>query len=58
MQRCARGLVPSSVVAHELTDAEREEGWSRLLAYNPVLSGYQACTKRRIALFALERPNR
>ena len=46
------------VVAHELTDAEREKGWSRLLAYNPVLSGYQACTKRRIALFALERPNR
>ena len=44
------------VVAHELTDSEREEGWSRLLAYNPVLSGYQACTKRQIALFALERP--
>jgi F420H(2)-dependent quinone reductase len=46
------------VVAHELTDAQREEGWSRLLAYNSVLGGYQACTKRRIALFALERPNR
>lgn len=44
------------VVAHELTDSERAEGWNRLLAYNPVLSGYQACTTRRIALFALERP--
>ena len=46
------------VVAHELTDSEREEGWSRLQAYNPVLSGYQACTKRQIALFALERPTK
>lgn len=46
------------VVARELTGTEREEGWSRLLVYNPVLRGYQACTKRRIALFALERPNR
>jgi len=46
------------VVAHELMESEREEGWSRLAAYNPVLSGYQACTERRIALFALERPDR
>jgi deazaflavin-dependent oxidoreductase (nitroreductase family) len=46
------------VVAHELTGAEREVGWSRLRAYNPVLSGYQACTQRQIALFAFERPSR
>lgn len=45
------------VVAHELAGSEREEGWSRLQAFNPVLSGYQACTKRQIAVFALERPN-
>lgn len=44
------------VIAHELTDSERAEAWSRLVAYNPVLSGYQACTKRQIAVFALERP--
>ena len=46
------------VVAYELNGAEREEGWSRLAKYNPVLGGYQACTGRRIALFALERPDR
>lgn len=45
------------VVAHELNGSEREEGWSRLASYNPVLGGYQACTERQIALFALERPN-
>lgn len=46
------------VVARELTEYEREEGWSRLAAYNPVLGGYQTCTDRRIALFALERPDK
>jgi F420H(2)-dependent quinone reductase len=43
------------VVAHELTGSEREAGWSRLAVYNPALIGYQACTERRIAVFALER---
>jgi F420H(2)-dependent quinone reductase len=46
------------VVAHELTGSDREQGWDRLTAFNPVLSGYQAYTERRIALFALERPDR
>ena len=43
------------VVARELTDSEREEAWGRLLEYNPALGGYQSCTERQIALFALER---
>lgn len=45
------------VVARELNGAEREEGWARLLAYNPMVAGYQAYTNRHIALFALERPS-
>jgi hypothetical protein len=43
------------VVARELTDSAREEAWGRLLEYNPALGGYQSCTERQIALFALER---
>jgi len=43
------------VIARELTDPAREEAWTRLLQYNPVLGGYQSCTERQIALFALER---
>jgi F420H(2)-dependent quinone reductase len=43
------------VVARELTESERDEAWGRLLEYNPVLGGYQSCTGRQIAVFALER---
>lgn len=46
------------IVARELHASERDEGWTRLLAYNPMLSGYQSCTDRRIAVFALQRPNK
>jgi len=43
------------VVARELTESERDEAWGRLLEYNPILGGYQSCTERQIAVFALER---
>jgi hypothetical protein len=36
-------------------ESERDEAWGRLLKYNPVLGGYQSCTERQIAVFALER---
>jgi len=43
------------VVARELTESERDEARGRLLKYNPILGGYQSCTERQIAVFALER---
>lgn len=46
------------VVARELTDSEREELWPRLLEEHPVWGAAQSSTRRRIALVALERPQR
>lgn len=43
------------VVAHQLTDAEREAIWPRLLRHNPVWGAYQSCTERPFAVVALER---
>lgn len=43
------------VVAHELTESEREEIWPRLLKHNPMWGAYQSCTERQFAVFALER---
>ncbi len=43
------------VVAHELTDLEREEVWARLLEHNAMWGAYQSCTERQCAVVALER---
>ena len=43
------------VVARELTDPEREELWPSLLERHPIWGACQSCTKRQIALVALER---
>ncbi len=43
------------VVARELIGSERDEGWRRLLAHNPLLDAYQSCTERQFAIIALER---
>jgi F420H(2)-dependent quinone reductase len=43
------------VVARELTDAEREELWPRLLEDHPVWGAAQSSTQRQIAIVALER---
>lgn len=43
------------VVARELTGYELDEAWKRLTMHNPLLGGYQSCTKRPIPVIALER---
>jgi len=43
------------VVARELTGAEREELWPRLLEHHPVWGAAQSCTERQVAIVALER---
>ena len=52
--RTRRGT--EQVVAHELTDPEREEVWPRLMEHNPMWGAYQTCTERQLAVVALERP--
>lgn len=43
------------IVARELTGAEREELWPRLLEAHPVWGAAQSSTARQIAIVALER---
>jgi rifampicin phosphotransferase len=44
------------VLARELTDTEHEQFWPSLLEHHRVWGACQSCTKRQIALVALDRP--
>jgi deazaflavin-dependent oxidoreductase (nitroreductase family) len=43
------------VIARELKGSERAEAWVRLEEHNRLLGAYQSCTRRQIAVFALDR---
>lgn len=43
------------VVARELTAAEREASWEKVVRFNPLYGAFQACTDRTIAVLSLQR---